>query len=235
MNLAKKKAAEGTLILAETQSEGRGRAGRSWFSLKGCNLYLSLILRPACNSRGVSWISLMAGVALVETIEQVCGLYAKVKWPNDVEISNRKVGGILTESTLKVDQVESVILGIGININMGKKDFPQELRSTATSLQIESGKFFNRTKLLQRLLKNLEAWYGIFLKSSTEQIRQAYLLHFNLVGQSVAIRQAGSLLSGTVLGISSDGALKLRQADQAEIEVYSGDVLKLSPSYASDH
>ena len=227
MKLSKEGAEEGTLVLAEAQTKGRGRMGRSWHSPKGLNLYLSLVLRPSCVAREVPWLGLTAAVALAKTIEKECRLSAKVKWPNDILISKRKVAGILTEVAVHLGRVESVILGIGVNMNMGQKDFRPELYSTATSLKIESGQPVDRIRFLQQLLASVEAWYGTFLQSSYEEIQRAYLVLFELLGQSVRIQQVDTSIRGTVTGISPEGALGLRLPGGQEMTIHSGEVLQV--------
>lgn len=227
MKLSKQGVQEGTLVLAEAQTKGRGRMGRSWYSPKGLNLYLSLVLRPSCAARVVPWVGLTAAVALAKTIKEESGLSAKVKWPNDIEISKRKAAGILTEAVINLGQVESLILGIGVNLNTDEKDFLPELHSTATSIKIESGQHVDRIRFLQQLLATLEAWYGTFLQSSYDEIRRAYLAHFELFGQPVRIQQADTVIRGTITGISPEGALGLRRSDGQEITVHSGDVLRV--------
>jgi BirA family transcriptional regulator, biotin operon repressor / biotin---[acetyl-CoA-carboxylase] ligase len=234
MNLSKQGAEEGTLVLAEAQTKGRGRMGRSWHSPKGLNLYLSLALRPSCAAREIPWLGLTAAVALAKTIEQECGLSAKVKWPNDILIAERKAAGILTEAAVHLGHVESLILGVGVNLNMNEKDFPPELRSTATSLMIESGKPVDRIRFLQQLLASLEAWYGTFLQSSYEEIRRAYLALFELLDQPVRIQQVDASIRGTVTGISPEGSLELRLPGGEAMTIYSGDVLQIRTGDAAN-
>ncbi len=227
MRLAAEGAPEGTLILAEAQTKGRGRMGRTWYSPKGLNLYLSLILRPSCTARQAPWLGLAAAVAVSETIEKQVGLRARVKWPNDIEISSRKVAGILSELAVARECVESLILGIGVNLNMEAKDLPAELSSIATSLKIEGGRTVERIRFLQELLATLEAWYGIFRKSSLEEIRKSYLARFDLLGQPVWVQQAGGRIQGRVMGLSPEGALRLRRPDGTEIAIQSGEVIQM--------
>jgi BirA family biotin operon repressor/biotin-[acetyl-CoA-carboxylase] ligase len=227
MDLASQGAPEGTLVVAETQTRGRGRLGRTWYSPKGLNLYLSLILHPSCAARKAPWLGLAAAVAVSETISKHSGLTARVKWPNDVEVSSRKVAGILTELTVLKEQVESLILGIGVNLNMERSDLPADLQPTATSLRIESGRPVDRTRFLQELLADLEAWYGIFRRSGIEGIRSRYLDLFEWLGRRVWIQLPDGRLHGEVSGLSSDGGLLFRLSDGKEIEIRSGEVVQM--------
>ena len=227
MRLAREGAEEGTLVLAETQTKGRGRLGRVWQSPKGQNLYLSLILRPSCAAREIPWLGLATAIALAQTIKEQYGLHARVKWPNDIEISKRKVAGILTEATIHLGQVEFLVLGIGVNLNMGCEDFLPELRLTATSLKIEHGQNIIRTRFLQQLLVTLEAWYGKFHQSLYDDIRKVYLTYLEILGLSVRIQQADNVIQGTVTGISPEGALMLRRTNGQETTIHSGDVMQV--------
>ena len=233
--LVKEGAKEGTVILAETQSSGKGRMGRPWYSPKGKNLYLSVILHPRSAARNIPWLGLASAVALVRVIEQELALTAHVKWPNDVYISRYKVAGILTEAVFQNSQIESVILGIGVNVNMREQDFPPELRAIATSLKIQSHRSVDRTRFLQKLLGALDEWYGIFLRSSFEEIRRAYLTHFELLNQPVRIQQAKKTIYGTVTGISHEGALIIRQQGGLETKHHSGDVSHVRITDAVGH
>ena len=236
MELVKGGAEEGTVVVAETQTEGRGRMGRAWHSPKGLNLYFSLVLRPSKPIRDVVWLGLAAAVAVAKTIEQHADLPARVKWPNDVLVNGRKVAGLLLEQGVQGEKTEFLILGIGINLNMREEDFPAELRATATSLRIQGGKIFDRVRFFQELLAALETWYVIFLQSSYQEIRKNYLGLLDLLRQPVKIQLGEKCLEGTVSGLALDGALLLSQFDGKEISIHTGEVTPLRASrYASGH
>jgi len=201
-----KGASEGTLIIAEGQTKGRGRLGRTWLSPQGQGLYLSLILRPHISPIHAPKITLMVAVAIAHAIEEITPVKAQIKWPNDVLISHRKVAGILTEIDAEMDRTNAVILGIGININNDTSSFPRELRNTVTSLRMETGREISRLELLQTLLLEIENLYETFKvkgfipgvwkeKDVTIGSRvKAVLMDRELVGQAVDIDHEGALI-----------------------------------------
>lgn len=201
-----KGASEGTLIIAEGQTKGRGRLGRTWLSPQGQGLYLSLILRPHISPIHAPKIALMVAVAIAHAIEAITPVKAQIKWPNDVLISHRKVAGILTEIDAEMDRTNAVILGIGININNDTSYFPRELKNTVTSLRMETGREISRLELLQTLLMEIENLYETFKvkgfipgvwkeKDVTIGSRvKAVLMDRELVGQAVDIDHEGALI-----------------------------------------
>ena len=139
-SLAQEGAVEGTTVVADEQTEGRGRLLRSWHSPKGTGIWMSIILKPQLPPQKAPQFTLIAAVAVVQAIEEVCGLSPEIKWPNDILLNGRKVTGILTELQAEADKINSIIIGIGMNVNQKAEDFPEELRTIATSLSLEKGK-----------------------------------------------------------------------------------------------
>src|SRR6185437_14296875 len=151
-------AAQGTVVIAEAQTAGRGRLGRSWHSPPGLNLYQTIILRPQMPIAEVPRLSLVAGVAAAEALETVAPGLVALKWPNDVWLNGRKTGGIIAEAIANhAEQLDCVLLGIGINVNLGISDFPEELRTKATSVRIAIGRRCDRIELAATLYQRLEA------------------------------------------------------------------------------
>jgi len=150
---------EGTLVIAEKQTNGRGRRGRSWFSPPGGGIYFSLILRPIISPSETPRITLMTAVVLAETLISLMKLKLKIKWPNDILVNGKKLAGILTEISTEMDAVNYIIVGIGLNVNTQFEDLPKEIKKTATSILIETGKQFPRVKLIQHYLKLYEKYY----------------------------------------------------------------------------
>jgi len=159
-------APEGMVILAEAQSQGKGRLGRSWISPAGINLYLSVILRPAMALERVPMITLMAGIASAKALKRVTGLEVKIKWPNDLLIQGKKVAGILTEAE---PGNQFIILGIGVNVNWPRAEMPLELQATATSLLAEKGVKFSRALIGQELCAQIEQEYLLFLQEGVSK------------------------------------------------------------------
>lgn len=168
---ALKGAAEGTVILAKEQTQGRGRQGRAWYSPKNKGLYLSIILRPPIS--GLSLLPLLAGLAVEEALHRM-GVSVGLKWPNDLVWSGRKVGGILSEGNYSGNRLNFAVVGIGLNLHHEEEDFPQRLRQSAASLRQISGAGVDKQAILPRLWKAFNRWYGLFLSGKAERIVEAF-------------------------------------------------------------
>ncbi|MDD5492732.1 MAG: biotin--[acetyl-CoA-carboxylase] ligase [bacterium] len=227
--LAQAGAPEGTLVLAETQTKGKGRLGRSWFSPAGCSIYFSLILRPEVLPAYAQRFTLLAGLATAAAIKKTCGLSVRLKWPNDLVVPGKgsylKVGGILTEMAAESDRVNYLVTGIGINVNIDKKAFPLELRSRGTSLKAQDPRNIPivRVRLLQQILTEMEHYYKQFLKGEWENIISEYREFDILTGQTVKIKQGDEVISGKVVEIDSEGRLVLRSKNQV-LKIIAGEV-----------
>ena len=221
--LAADGAVEGTVVIAETQTKGRGRLGRSWASPALRNLYVSIVLRPPIAVAQAAQLTLVAGVAVAETIREWAP-DAAIKWPNDVVVDGRKLAGILTEMEADDDRVRCVILGIGVNLNAAPEDFPEELRDKATALCAATGRTIDRTAFADRLLSHLDERYGLFLANGFAAIRPLWEACSCLTGRAVQIDGAGQRCAGVVTGITDDGALILRDAAGRDLRVVAGDV-----------
>jgi len=220
--LAREGANEGTVVLAEQQTAGRGRLGRSWVSPARINLYCSVILRPAIPPLEVPRLTLVAGIAVAEAILVSADVRAAIKWPNDVLIDGRKVAGVLTELEAEADRVRFVIVGIGVNLNATLDDFPPELRDKATSLALASGEPVERARFAARLLTALDAAYATFLRGGFAALRHRYEELHCLTGQPVTV-DGKPPLTGTVRGVDDSGALLVESAGQLQ-RVVSGEV-----------
>ncbi len=222
--LALKGAEEGEVVLAESQQKGRGRLGRQWFSPPFLNLYVSMILRPQIPPGQAPLLTLLAAVAAAETLEQISGLKPLIKWPNDLLLRNRKIGGLLNEIHSETDRVHFIVLGMGINLNVDSGMFPPEIRSLATSLKCETGEAVSRKIFLSSLLQNLERWYDTFLKEGRESVLGAWRNWARIKGKKVRVTSFGEVLAGTAIDIDSDGALILETEDGIQKRVVAGDV-----------
>ena len=218
--LGMKDSPEGTLILAETQSKGRGRLGRSWFSPKHKGIYLSLILRPKIPPHQASILTLLAAVSVCEAIKEKTGLDTQIKWPNDILIQHKKLGGILTELNAEMDEIHFVVIGIGINVNNDKK----ALLSGATSLKEQKKEKINRIELAQEILRRIEKNYLDFQKEGARPIVEKWH-DFNItLGRRVKILSRKEHLEGEAVAIDIDGALLLRNDSGLIQKVTAGDV-----------
>jgi len=222
--LAEDGALEGTVVIADRQSAGRGRLGRRWESPFGVNLYCSVILRPEIPVQKAPQLTFLSAVAVVETLNKVCNISAEVKWPNDILINGAKISGLLNEMSAETEQIHFVILGIGINLNMTADQFPDELNYPATSTLVETGKTVDRLKFLRTFLQYLDRYYSEFLQEGFIPIRRRWENLCNIMNLRVEVDQGSGHLCGTVVGLDPEGGLKL-QLENGEIKsILSGDV-----------
>ena len=222
IRLAQEEAAEGTLIVADSQTAGRGRFQRVWQSPSGSNLYFSFVLRPDIAPTEAASLTFVAGVAAFETLFFYCPKNVEIKWPNDILMDNRKVCGILTEIKTDGKRVEAVV-GVGINVNIKKGNFAPEYREGATSLAEETGRELSREDVLFTFCTQFQHWYGIFLKDGFGPIRKAWLSRTAMVGRQVRVKFRDEIKEGKVLGIDNDGALLLVDSEKAVQRITAGD------------
>ena len=208
LTLASAKAADGTAVLAERQTAGKGRLGRRWDSPPHLNIYCSVILNTFQFSRNPSWMPLVTGLALSEAIQESCAVRLALKWPNDLLCRGKKIGGVLCESSSQGQENLTCVVGFGINVNGRGKDFPDELRSIATSLHQETQKFFDRNTLVADVFNRLENWYDAVESGQFERIRKSYTEACATLGRDVQVScMDGTTIQGTALDVGRDGAL----------------------------
>ncbi len=215
VQLAQAEVEHGTVVVAESQTAGRGRLSRTWFSPPGINLYCSIILRtarpPECLTKWLSWLPLVSALAAAEAIEQVSPIRISVKWPNDLLISERKAGGILCESGTGTRSDPFQIIGIGINVNGDEEDWPIDLRGSATSIWQERKMVVDRNRLLAQLLLELEHCLDELAIHGTNRLALAYHQRCSTIGITVrATLAGGEVIVGFAEGISQDGSLRIR-------------------------
>ena len=221
--LGEQGADEGTVVLADTQSQGRGRRGRSWAAIPG-GTAMSVIFRPDLPPDRAPHFPILAGTALGRAIAQTTGHAPGLKWPNDVLISGRKVVGILAELEAEADRINAIYLGIGINVNARLRDIPQDLQTTATSLRIQTGRTIDRLHLVQNVLYELEAAYFTYMAQGFAPIRKAWLEQNITLGHPVRIISGQNIQAGTAKDMDEDGALVLRSQCGDTTRVTAGDV-----------
>ena len=214
---------EGAVVVAEEQTAGRGRAGRSWHSERGTGLYVTILLRPKLAPVQAPLLTMMAGLSAHAAIHAQTGLAIDLKWPNDLMVSGKKLGGILTEMHAEPSQVRFVIVGIGINVNQER--FPPELSSVATSLRLESGKAHSRLQLLVRLLREFESDYNRFLREGPAGVTQNFqAISSYALGKRVRVTSGNEVFSGTTAGLSPEGLLRVEREGGSVVTVIAGDV-----------
>lgn len=194
---ARRGAPEGAVVIADSQSQGRGRMGRPWSSPRGVNLYLSIVLRPPLSPAQIPSMTLLAGVSCARAIGKVTGLDARLKWPNDIYVGGRKTAGILAETEGGNPGLHFVILGIGINVNWEAENMPADLRETATSLCTEGGREFDRSALAGEVLAGLEEDYGLFRNEGfTESMRKEWTRLALGIGEQATLTFPGHKILG---------------------------------------
>ncbi|NLE64457.1 MAG: biotin--[acetyl-CoA-carboxylase] ligase [Elusimicrobia bacterium] len=219
--LAGEGAPEGTIVIAEAQTRGRGRLGRSWVSPKGKGLYFSLILRPSCPLAEIPRLTLLAAVAVSEAVEAVSGVRLLIKWPNDLLFGKKKVVGILTEMRAEMDRVDFVVLGIGANIQARSGSLPPE----AIALEEAAACSLSRVALLQEMLRILEKWYSLAGKNGFAEVLKVWRERSATLGQRVHFEDRGRNVSGKAVGLADDGGLLVELSDGTVVKRISGEVL----------
>jgi len=224
-HLAEAGSEEGTTVIADAQSGGKGRRGRVWSSPGGVNLYCSIVLRPAIMPHEAPQLTFLSAVAVARAIEQTTALKPEIKWPNDVLINGRKAAGLLNEMSAETDGINFVILGIGVNLNMTPAQFPADVRSPATSLLIEKGLPVNRSQFAATMLGELDRLYTNFLRHGFGSVRDEWQQRCNAKGREVVVSEADvETVRGRFHGIDCDGALLVRFPDGMVERILSGDV-----------
>ena len=218
----------GTVVVADIQTAGKGRRGRSWQTLSGTALSFTLLLRPDFVPDKASMITLVMALSVAEAVEEITGAEAGIKWPNDIVMNRKKICGMLTEMTMtpEMDEIQYVVVGAGINVNNADpEEFEEVVRSTATSLRIETGKRYNRAQLFNKVLLRFEENYEIFLETlDLSGLRERYQKHLLNRGAQVRVLDPAGEYTGTAEGIDAHGELIVVRDDGVRIPVYAGEV-----------
>jgi BirA family biotin operon repressor/biotin-[acetyl-CoA-carboxylase] ligase len=220
-NLGDKESPDGTVIIAEEQTQGRGRFDRKWQSEKGKNLIFSVVLQPVSQPRNIGLLPICAGGTIAKTIEQYLDLKVGCKWPNDILIGGKKTCGILIESFSLNKLTNRFILGIGVNVN--QELFPEDIINTATSLKLASGKTVDRMKLLINILTSLDEMYLSIQKDNYDDSLNEWKSRSSIFGKDITVMQFDKEIRGRAVRLDNDGGLVLNY-EGTEIKVLSGDV-----------
>ena len=221
VTLARQGAPDGTLVLAEAQTRGKGRLGRRWFAPPGSSLLMSLLLRPNLALPQAPRMTMICSLGIVQGIARTTGLQARVKWPNDIVLGGKKLGGILTELGATGTRLDYVVVGMGLNVNLDLATLP-EVMSPPTSLQFEMGQAVSRLELLLAILGGIDRRYQRLLAgwSPHEEWRQ----HLDTLGRQVSVGTAGEAIEGLAEDVDADGALIVRCGSGERRRVLVGDV-----------
>ncbi len=216
---------EGTLIIAERQSAGKGRLGRKWFSPAG-GIWLSIILYPQLSPSYISRITLMTAVATVKALENYTLIKPKIKWPNDILINEKKISGILTEISAELDIINWLVVGIGINVNIDHREFPEDIQENTISLKEALGKEVLRVKLAQTFLQEFEKYYDKLKRKEFPSILREWKLYSHTLGKKIRVDMGEKIITGEAIDINEEGVLILKKEDGELIKIISGTILK---------
>ena len=223
MRLSAQGAVHGTVAVADVQTAGRGRRGRSWESPGGENIYMSMLLRPDCRQDKAPMLTIVMAYSVAQVIRELGFSDVQIKWPNDLVLSGKKVCGILTEMRLNGSEIDHVVVGVGINVNTSA--FPSELDEKATSLYLESGRQFNRESMVEKIVANFEEAYQQFVKvQNLSFLREAYNDMLVNAGKEVRVLQPGNEYTAYAQGINASGELLVKTLSGEEKAIYAGEV-----------
>ena len=221
--LAEAGALHGEVVVADFQTRGRGRRGRSWVAPRGKAVTFSVVLRPAIPPVRAPEITIAAAVAAAGAAREMGAASARIKWPNDVECKGRKIAGLLTELRAEPDRVRHAVLGVGFNVSLQMHDFPEELRPVATSLLLETGERQPRPLVCARLLEHVEEWLSLHETEGFGPVADRWRELSSTLGRKVRITGADPI-EGDAVDLAEDGALLVRTARGALVRVLAGDV-----------
>jgi len=208
--LAEKGVEEGTVVVADSQIRGKGRLGRHWASPPGVNIYMSVVLRPEIETRNATLITIMASVACAKALRRVTGLDVTIKWPNDLMVSEKKLGGILTETRLARKRIKYAITGIGVNVNLDLDTLPDVIREFATSVTRETGRCFSRTEVIKGILTEVNKWYNILKEKKYSELIFQWKDLTSTLGRTVEIILGKETLRGFAESVNDEGMLIVR-------------------------
>lgn len=219
--LANKGAEEGTVVITEYQTEGRGRFGRTWFAESGSSLLFSVIIRPNFSTDKVGLLPFFAATGIALAVEKITGLQCECKWPNDVLLNRKKCCGILMESTSQQNKLDYVVIGIGLNVN--QKNFFDDLEDKATSLSNECGKEFDRRDMFCQIMSSLESLYTDVSRGDFDAALSEWKARATIFGKQITLTQAAKVINGVVIAFTDDGGLVVETKTGTQV-FHAGDV-----------
>ncbi|MBU5470021.1 biotin--[acetyl-CoA-carboxylase] ligase [Falcatimonas sp. MSJ-15] len=221
--LAEEGAKHGTLVVAEKQTKGKGRRGRSWESPKGTGIWMTLLLRPDIEPYNSSGLTLVTAMAINKAVQEITGLDAKIKWPNDIVVNGKKVTGILTEMSAQPEMINYIVIGIGINVNT--EEFPEDIAKTASSLKIESGKTIKRSSIIALFGKYFEQYYAKYIKTQDMSLLiDEYNKELINVDRQIKVLAKENSYTGIAKGINRHGELIVETENKELKNVVAGEV-----------
>lgn len=221
---AQNNAAHGTVIIADEQTSGRGRMSRQWHSTKQKGIWLSLILRPTILPYLAPQLTLLAATVLADVVYSFTKTQPQIKWPNDILLNGKKTAGILTEMQAEQDQIQYIVIGIGLNVNQTNDDFPGDLQTIATSLQKETNKAWDIVALTQKILATFESAFDSYVKNGFPHVKDKWETYGFKIGESIWIKTLQDEWQAIFLGIAEDGALLTKTSDGETKKLYSAEI-----------
>jgi BirA family transcriptional regulator, biotin operon repressor / biotin---[acetyl-CoA-carboxylase] ligase len=222
--LASENAHHGTVVIADEQTAGKGRLSREWHSAKNKGIWMSIILRPSILPYLAPQLTLLTATVLADVLKKESNLDPKIKWPNDIILADKKVSGILTEMQAEQDQINYIVIGIGININHEQNDLPKDVQSKATSLKIETGKAWDITNLIQNIFVTFERAYSDYMSNGFSIVKKKWESYGYRLGEKTTIKTFQDVQEAIIVGIAEDGALLAKYRDDSIKKVYSGEI-----------
>lgn len=225
--LCERGALHGTVVIADSQTRGHGRLGRAWLSPPGVNIYMSVILKPSMEAKDAVLLTLMAAVACARALSEETGLKVEIKWPNDLMVHDKKLGGILTEARYMHGKMTSAIIGLGLNVNGGLETLPAYIRERATSVKSETGVEQSRVMLIAAILNSMDYWYNILVKAGRDLMLEEWRRLTSTLGRPVTVVVGEETLKGLAEDIDDEGMLILRLPSGSFKKIRAGDITHL--------
>ncbi|MEN2766199.1 biotin--[acetyl-CoA-carboxylase] ligase [Ornithinibacillus xuwenensis] len=222
--LAQVNSAHGTVVIADEQTAGKGRLSRQWHSAKQQGIWLSMIIRPNILPHLAPQLTLLTATVLADVLKHELKLDPKIKWPNDIIMDDKKIAGILTEMQAEQDQIQYIVIGMGINVNQQQIDLPADIQDKATSISIVSEKKWDITNLIQLILVQFEETYAAYMRKGFSVIKEKWERYGYRIGEITRIKTHKEVNEIKIIGIAEDGALLAESLDGKVSKVYSGEI-----------
>lgn len=217
----------GIVVIAERQTKGKGRLGRKWISLPGKNLYMSIAIKPGISPKYATLLTLSSVVACTTALRRYTNIPVIIKYPNDMLVDDKKIGGILTEMKIEGEKIKSAVVGIGLNVNMTEEDIPEEIKNIASSLKICKGEDFSRSLLALEIIKEFDKWYQLLEKKQRKTIIDRWMQLSGTIGRQIRIVLTDKEILGIAEAIDEEGRLIVKLDDGSYEKVCAEDVTLL--------
>jgi len=221
---AQDQAPHGTIVIADEQTKGKGRMNREWHSAKEDGIWMSIVLRPKIPPHHAPQLTLLTATVLADVLTDNVGVSPSIKWPNDLLLNEKKTAGILTEMQAEQDQIQYIVIGIGMNVNQTAERLPDDIRLKATSIKLETGKTWSVRKLIQQILIKFEATYDHYIQYGFPEIKAKWESYGFKIGELISIKTLKEEWESTFLGIAEDGALLTENKDGKPTKLYSAEI-----------